>query len=571
MQLNPSQQAAVNSTAARLVVTAAAGSGKTRVYVERIRRMIADGADPRSIIAVTFTNAGAKEIQERLALKNYGPDDLPSHELGYCGTLHGFVLRILQQHGNIIGLPQRLTVIDESEADAIRQDTILKLSYKGTRKAVDAEIGKGVDHFRGSCYKPGTDAERVSFEYYFRLLTTGCLTFNCILELGLELIKKLADQNIGQYQNIRQFEHLMVDECNDSASIDFEIYEALPVKTRFYCGDRRQKIYGFRGSCNGFGQLIDGAPANKWTALELAENYRSGTAIICAANKLQPQFSPMICATGTVGNFNVTAFDTAAEEAADTAAWIKKKIQENTPPTEIAVLCRTNALVGAFKKTLTDSGIPVRARKQADNPLDWTTARAFIALLTNPENDRLAYKFTELKCGTEKAGQMQRAATANFETINERYWQIGRHTLETVTSAMVGVGLERESVGRVRQIIESLQPTASILELQAAIVAQTEAQAEEGDGVTVTTIHGAKGREWAITFLPAWEEGVFPSAREAADEEQLAESRRLAYVAVTRAKSLCAISFARRREQKWKGMQKMLPSRFIGEATGGQL
>jgi DNA helicase-2/ATP-dependent DNA helicase PcrA len=569
MELNPSQLAAVNSPAPRLLVVAAAGSGKTRVFVERIKRMIADGIDPASIVAITFTNAAAAEIQKRLDATAWEPRAVnsithvrPGTTLGFAGTLHSFLLRILQQHGTMIGLPTRLTVLDEAEAEAMLVKVIADMSYKGTRKSVDEAVKLGVDHFRSQCRKPETETERVAWEYFFRLLTTGCLTFDMILSLGLELVKKLATPTQGQYQNLRRFEHVCVDEFQDANALDAEIYEALPVKTRFFCGDARQAIYSFRGGDVNVIRAENNREGT--TVLELTANYRSGTEIIRAANKLQTDSTPMVSATGTTGAVTITSHDTAAEEAAAVAQAIKRELAAGTPAIEVAVLVRTNALAAAFRTVLKDSGIPVRERKQADNPLDWKIARAFIALLTNPESDRLAGKFLELKLGTEKAAQMQREATADFTTINERFLHIRNVAVADVTTAMVAAGLGRESIGRVRALVEQLDRNATLLELQGAITELEADNAEETDGVTVTTIHGAKGKEWEAVFLPAWEEGVFPSSREQSGEE-LSEARRLAYVAVTRAKSLCAISHASRRNKEWIGQQQMTPSRFISE------
>ena len=196
MTLNFSQQAAVDCIAPSIVCSAAAGSGKTRVFVERIRRMIRDGTDPHSIVAISFTNVAANEIQKRL-----GPDVT----LGFIGTIHSFILRLLQDHGLVIGLPVRLTVLDEAESDVLLQDCVEKLTYSGTDIALKKEVLKGVDYFRSQCRAPKTDVERVAFEYYWKLMTTGCLTFDMILSLGLELIRKLAMPKLVHYG------HLLVD------------------------------------------------------------------------------------------------------------------------------------------------------------------------------------------------------------------------------------------------------------------------------------------------------------------------------------------------------------------------
>ncbi len=558
MNLNPQQHAAVTHPSDRILCISGAGSGKTRVFVERIRHIIAQGADPRSIIALTFTVAASKVIQDRLGAEI---------KLGYAGTIHGLLLRQLQQHGHIIGLATRLTVLDEAEAEALLVKVIADMNYKGTRKSVDEAVKKGCSHYRGGGTIIGNETSTVAFEFWHRILTTGCLTFDAILDLGLELVRMLSTTD-----QLRRFEHILIDESQDSSETDWRIYEALPVKNIFAVGDFSQRIFSFRGSCAGFEQLFNGSPKNGWTALELSDCYRCGSSIVDAANRLishQPDHpmlpyrekKPMRSATGTAGEITVTGYDTAAEEASAVAAAIKQQLA-STPATECAVLCRTNALAASFRATLKACGIPVRERKQTDNPLDWTLARAFIALLTNPESDRLAARFIDLKLGADRAAQMQREAVDDFTTINEKFLHIANVTPQDVTSAMVAAGIGRESVGRVRALVEQLDSGATMLELQGAIAELEEDNAEDTDGVTVCTIHAAKGREWEAVWLPAWEEGVFPSTRESAGEA-LAEAQRLAYVAVTRAKSMCAISHASRRQFEWKGVVEMTPSRFI--------
>jgi superfamily I DNA/RNA helicase len=281
---------------------------------------------------------------------------------------------------------------------------------------------------------------------------------------------------------------------------------------------------------------------------------------VMVANRLMPHATPMQSATGTWGTVTKNSYDTAAEEAAAIAKAIKAEIERGTTANEIAVLLRTNKLCQEYKKVLIDSGIAVRAKKQQETPLDWRIARAFIAMLTNPESDRLTYNFLQLKCGTDSADAMQRQATADFQSINERWLHIRNMQLADVTTAMTSAGLDRESVGRVRQMIETLQQNATVLELQAALLAR-ESEAQEGDGVTVTTCHSSKGREFDCVWLPAWEEGIIPGRGDEAEE------RRLAYVSITRARKLVAISWAKRRTKEWTGVQDMKPSRFIQEIS----
>ena len=575
MKLNESQLKAVHSTAPRILCVSGAGSGKTRVYVNRIMRMIRGGIDPRSIIAVTFTNAAAKEIQTRLG---------ESIHLGFVGTLHGLCLRLLQQHGHLIGLAAKLTVLDDEETEALLTKVMADLSYKGTRKAVDAAVAKGLAFYRSGHWMASEhyDAERVAWEFYYRMVTGGNVTFDCILSLGLELLLNMATTTLGQYEHLRRFEHVLVDEYQDANALDAAIYDALPVKTRFFVGDIRQSIYKFRGSDIRVIQAENNRPGT--TVLELAENYRSSQSVVDAANSLMADHPPMIAAkTELDGAVIIRSFDTAAEEAAAVAADIKAELASALPPSpaypwgaksalpnEIAVILRTNRLVNEYRTVLEAHGIPVRKRPPQDNPLDWKIARAFIAMLTNPENDRLAHKFLTLKLGAEKADAMEREATADFNTINQQFLHIRSVALADVTTAMAAASLGRESIARVRGLIETMPADSTLLELQAAIATMEAEAQEETEGVTVRTAHSAKGLQWECVWLPAFEEGIIPSQREL-DEDGGAEAKRLAYVAITRAKRLLVISHAGQRPFEWKGVQKQQPSRFIEMTTKGTI
>ena len=303
---------------------------------------------------------------------------------------------------------------------------------------------------------------------------------------------------------------------------------------------------------------------NNWTLLFLNENYRSGSAICTAANRLIAHNvkrlpKQLVSATGTEGGVLVDHHDTGAEEAAGISASIKARIKSGDAPDEIAVLLRTNRLVSEYRKVLQDSGVPVRSKAADDSPADWPVARAFIAMLTNPENDGVTYRFLKAKLGQEKADQMQRNATADFTTLNSMFLHIRNVALSDVTTAMMQAQLGRESIGRVRDAVATLQPEATILELQYALAQKDAVAREEGHGVTVCTLHSAKGREMDFVYLPAWEEKILPFG------ENIDEERRLAYVGITRARRQVVITSADNRNKEWTGMTVMQASRFVQE------
>lgn len=245
MNMTSQQKAAVDSDASSILLVAGAGTGKTTVFIQRIRHLIHEGARPESIAAVTFTNSAAKEIEARL---NVG-DPV---RLGYIGTLHSFMLRLLQKHGATIGLSHRLTVLDAVESEAMLEQCVTRLKFKGTRKLLDAAVANGVNWARRAGHETMTPVERVAYEYFYQLLTTGSLTYDMILELGLEL---LSDPQVQK--SMLAYERLLVDESHDCADIDFQILDAMPFKTRFYVFDYDQKIYSWRNNSGDSKYLYD--------------------------------------------------------------------------------------------------------------------------------------------------------------------------------------------------------------------------------------------------------------------------------------------------------------------------
>jgi DNA helicase-2/ATP-dependent DNA helicase PcrA len=553
--LNSKQRAAAEHASSRLLVIAGAGSGKTSTYIQRIRHLLRNGARPENIVAITFTNAAANEINQRL---NSG-DPV---KLGYIGTLHGFILRQLQKYGVCIGLARRLTVLDEEEAAALLARCIKRINYRGPVAAVEQAVKKGVGYYRGKGWKRTEVEELVAYEFYFQLMTTGCLTFDSILELGLELVK-----STDWKQCPKGYDHLLVDEYQDSSPMDAQIYDALTVVTRFFVGDPDQSIYGFRGG--NVGIILAEATNPATTLLTLDANYRSGPVIVGAANELishnKNRIPKLMVAAGDTQHDQVEkiCFPAAGIET----AMVCKSVVDITyvlPPEQVAILCRTNWHAAEFRTALVNMGVKVQAKAKTTLPPDWALARACVALFTNPENDGIAGRFLTLLKGPTLAEEMCRKASDSFQSVNERWLHIANMQVADVTTAMSQVGIGRESIARVAEVVAGLPAEATVLELQFALAQKEQVTPEQGSGVVVTTIHSAKGREWDNVFLPGWEQGMFPM-KQATDIE---EERRLAFVGITRARKFCCITMAEKRTMQWvKEPVSQKPSPFYNEVS----
>lgn len=563
MEPTLAQRAAIFSQEPHNLVLAGPGSGKTRTIVWRIEALLRHpcGIDPASIVVITFTNAAARELQERLRAlpccerdtdKDGNCDRHPNGiTLGYIGTLHGYALTQLQAFGTPLGYNQRITILDQEGADALLMETAKETGCKSSLKGLTAYKS---DYRLEGAKTP----EWIALNRYYRTLRVHSMVdFDTILRDFLEL---LTQELCGEPPT-----HLIVDEYQDSAPIDAQIYRALNATNTFMVGDGDQAIYSFRGG--NVGNLIQAARGADVAIHFLEGNFRSGSAICAAANRLirhnrNRVEKQTVSMTGTEGR--VTFLPPSKVDVGELTA-IALELSRREPETmkDIAVLARTNAIVRAATEVLKGHGLPVREKQQSDLPKDWKFARVSLELLTDPTNEIVAKQWIRIKLGasaTERFADFRRAG----EPIRVEGVQAVTDMME-VTTALARMEVSAESIDRIRDIRAGL-PEPSLAMLRLAILSEEENRHEVGEGITVTTIHGAKGREWKTVILVGCEDEIIPGGGEKRDIE---EERRLFYVGVTRAADLLVISHSQNRKQSWgdKRLQPATPSRFIAELT----
>ena len=374
--LNKEQLAAVNSNSGDIVVMAGPGSGKSRVLISRIMRMVADGFQPDQMVAITFTNAAAAELKKRL------PENL---KLGYCGTLHGFVLQLLKRYHQLIGLPAHLTVIDTDQRDELVNRCAAELNYKGTKKDLAAALKLPVLSTISDQQWAFTDSELVAVKYNSLAYSSGALDFDSILRFGAALAVEMQSSRESFW-----FAHLFVDEFQDATDDDMEIYLKLRFMHRFFVGDADQGIYSFRGgnSMNIFrlAQDVD------WESHYLEANYRSGRSICQAAQRLIEHNTVRLPkSTVSACEFDGTVEIVPCADPLAEMAMVATQLSQ-IDPTKAAVLCRTRAITKQFTDYFTALGVKVKTRQQQDKPVDWSMTRRFIAS-ASPNNDLLADDF----------------------------------------------------------------------------------------------------------------------------------------------------------------------------------
>jgi DNA helicase-2/ATP-dependent DNA helicase PcrA len=590
--LTASQREAIESDHSNILVLAGPGSGKTQVTVERIRRLIEHSVNPERIAAITFTNAAAREMEERLQTVEIDLEetkearertpmppgfigisrDTAPGPLGHVGTLHSFAFRCLKQHGAVLGYGARLSVISPESAQDLLEQKARSLGCKEPLKRLLEIKATGIDPANRTRLP-----ETVVAAHLQEMKEAGIVDFDVLLTEFNHLLIKVGWLSVLGHE----FDYLFVDEVQDSSPIDWEIYENLPILHKFFVGDPDQAIYGFRGGA--VSEVVRYAAEPDVQVIRLEENFRSRSEICGPAQLLiehnQNRIPKATISTRGTGGYVRILPETAneGEEIAVVCRGVQNWIDaEYISSDDIAILARTNAIAAAFQKTLDACGIPVRKRVESDLPRDFALARAMVEFMAEPRNDTLAWLYLHAKFTTK--GVPPHEARRLAHNIVTKAQAVGKCVADfagdvpkgihafSATAALAATGGSAECVMFIAEKLQQLPPNASMSDLALLLARPDEGAKEEGEGVHVLTIHGAKGQEFRAVFVVGMEDETCPSHRKDVDLE---EERRLVYVASTRAKDFLAFSFCRSRVTPWGQIVPMRPSRFLSELSAG--
>lgn len=572
----PSQSAIIESNNSNIVVVAGPGAGKTATLIQRLIRLIRSGVDPLEITVITFTNNAADEITARLRAskvpcckRDYNGDgDCDHHpngvKLGYCGTLHGWVMKLLRHNGHLIGLAERLAVIDEESAKDILKETIEEMAYKGSKKALDAELISVQ-----ALLSPDRDsagARLVAASYHMKLLSNGLLDFNSMLAYGLHLLDKHGHKT----RLVTQFG--FVDEYQDTSILHGKIYQTANFPRFCAIGDTDQSIYGFlKADPTGFEKLARQEAA---TLFKLEVNYRSDVAIADAANRLithnLTRIDKSILPVSTEpGKIFWSSFENESCQKDRLIKLVNEVLapKENCTLQTCAILCKTNWQVKDISSYLKANGVAVKARWQNEEPDDYKLAKKVVAFLCNPNNDIIAYQLIKATHGPAEALRIRSEAKLAMRSINSFQLHVPTNSaFETVPETLARNSVSIESIERVKSTMELIKDK-TLLNLSLAMSEYAEPPEVDESGpnsVVISTIHAAKGKEYDSVFLPSWCQELFPAK---AKDEKLEECRRLAFVAVTRARHCVWIGSPKKhRKHEKAGMpEDTTPSQFINE------
>lgn len=541
MKATPQQLAAIRTKVKNALVLAGPGSGKTFTGAQRVLWLIEGGMDPAEICVIVFTNAAARVFQKAIG----------EVRLGFLGTLHSFCHRHIERFGDGEG---PVFVMDEDEADA----ALLRAASGAGVKAAAKDLKRIRRNWliERELSTTGDPLRLAVRSYYHEMIRNRTFDYNSLLEHALHLLSR---DPLRQ----RQWALLVVDEYQDASWLDARIYDAIAAGSRFIIGDPDQGIFGWRG---GDVREILGLSRNPhWEKHYLEENFRSAREICAAAQRLIEHGADRVQkATRTsedrAGTVRVSGQKNATAEAVAIARWLREQSQDDGKDLEgYAVLARTNSAVDFLREHLQANGVPCKVRADAEKPEDWTSARAALDFIANRESEAAVRRWLMTR-GMDK---VLRNADAGLLSLTELYGANITGDADRLDPELAALGVSDESQHRILTKFRELPETADLTDLSLALALEPHSE-EVGTGVTVTTVHGAKGREWDVVVFAAFEDEVIPGARKKLNVE---EERRIAYVGFTRARRELIVTWAAFRAQWGRGRPwPAKPSRFLTEA-----
>ncbi|WP_270847048.1 DNA helicase PcrA [Anaerobutyricum hallii] len=635
--LNNEQREAVFCTEGPLLMLAGAGSGKTRSLTHRIAYLIEEkGVAPWNILAITFTNKAAQEMRERVdALVGYGSEDI------WISTFHATCSRILRRHIDLLGYDRNFTIYDASDQKSLMKEVLkeMKIDTKQfPERSVMSEISSAKNEYKspldyrneyGSNFRNQRIAD-IYERYQKRLKENNALDFDDLLVKMVDLFQTNPDV-LEHYQD--RFQYIMVDEYQDTNTVQFLLVSLLAKKYRNLCvvGDDDQSIYKFRGA-NIYNILNFEKVFPDAQVIRLEQNYRSTQNILNAANGViannKGRKEKKLWTENQKGELvHFKQYDTEYDEADGVVSRINFLAMRGVQYKDMAILYRTNAQSRIFEEKLKQKNIPyaiVRGisfydRKEikdlmsylkvVDSGMDDLSVKRIINVpkrgIGQTTINRLQefailnqMSFLDAVFNADEIPEVTRALAKlhKFADMIEEFREYAsEHEISELLEHILDVTQYRaeleaegtdESISRLEDIEELFNDIAYYEEEEEnpnlrdflaekdmyTLNAGIDNLEDENNKVLLMTLHNAKGLEFNNVFLGGMEEGVFPGfgAMMSGDESEIEEERRLCYVGITRAKERLFLSAAKRRMLRGQ-TQYNRRSRFIDEIPGQYL
>lgn len=630
--LNEQQREAVYCTDGPLLILAGAGSGKTRVLTHRIAYLIEEkGVNPWNILAITFTNKAAGEMRERVDnLVGFGSESI------WVSTFHSTCVRILRRHIDRLGYDTNFTIYDTDDQKTLMKD-VCKLVEIDTKVYKERNLLAAISAAKNemiSAQEYALNAQgdfgkekiaKVYQEYEKQMHANNALDFDDLLVKTVQLFETQPDV-LENYQE--RFRYIMVDEYQDTNTVQFQLVSLLAGKYRNLCvvGDDDQSIYKFRGAniknILNFEQEFPDA-----TVIKLEQNYRSTGNILDAANavisnNVGRKDKQLWTDNGEGEKIKFCQFDTGYDEAEYIADDIEREVRNGASYNDHAILYRTNAQSRLFEERFVAQNIPYKivggvnfyARREIKDVL------AYLKTIDNGKDDLAVRRIINVPkrgIGLTTINRIQESAASRgigfydallgldlipgvargaaklegFVALIE-YFKGVAETLslsdllqEVIDKTGYIESLEAEGKEEAETRIENIdelrskvavyeesrldqdeKPTLSGFLEEVALVADIDSLDEEQDYVVLMTLHSAKGLEFPHVYLAGMEDGLFPSYMTVTsdDREDMEEERRLCYVGITRAEQKLTMTSAMRRMVRGETQYNKV-SRFMKE------
>ncbi len=625
--LNKEQLEAVKHTKGPVIIFAGAGSGKTRILTRRAAYLIKSGiANPKNILAITFTNKAAEEMKTRIkSLVGTLADAM------WISTFHSMCVRILRKHAHCIGYDSKFTIYDTDDSKALLKRIIKSLGYEKeiSEKVCQWMISKAKNSGQtAEEYARSSEDEKISkcYEAYEEsMLMNNCMDFDDLLIKTWELFDTCPDV-LEEYQN--QFLYIMVDEYQDTNHIQFELVKQLSGGTENVCvvGDDDQSIYKFRGAdITNILNFETYYPSAKKVLME--ENYRStqnilDTANAVISNNLHRKSKRLWTDKPKGEKVSYLSFYDAEEEADYIISDIKKSKWNLS---DVAILYRSNMQSRLIEEACLSYKVPYRIvgglnfyqRKEIKDMI------SYLKILLNPSDEVCVKRILNVPkrgIGNKTIEKVEAFAASNktsFYNALKRQNEIpgiSKKTRESITNFVLFIESnissfltsvskghtsawsvssyldtiihkngyfdelsreyepeeyrsKKENVMEFINKIISLESSAAGMDLKKFmedIALISEKKEESGDKITMMTLHASKGLEFKKVYITGMNDGLFPSGRALHGSEELEEERRLCYVGITRAMESLTLTSSRYRMLNGK-TSYMPESTFINE------
>lgn len=626
--LNDRQCEAVKHTEGPLLITAGAGSGKTKVLTCRIAHLLELGVAPYRILAITFTNKAAKEMKERVTnLVGAQADSI------WLSTFHSFCAKLLRfEVDGFHGYTRNFTIYDSSDQLVLVKDCLKKLNLDDKQFMPRSVLGT-ISSAKNVLMDAKAFAAKASdfYEqkvadvyalYQEKLRENNAVDFDDLLFLAVRLLQEKEDVR-EKYQS--RFQYILVDEYQDTNHAQYALTKILAARWRNICvvGDADQSIYAWRGA--DIRNIIDFTRDYPDAAsIKLEQNYRSTKTILHAANAVidnnESRPKKTLWTENPAGNKIIHYQAQTEHDEADYIAGVIYNRHEisHEPYGDMAILFRTNAQSRVLEEKLMRYAIPytmVGGTKFYDRK-EIKDVLAYLRLLYNPEDslsltriinvpkrnigattmehvaayaEEQGISLFEALSSTDEIPVTKRARTSLenfaamiFDLLNDIEGKDVLSLIETVIK-QTGYGdmldkeaehdpqgeSRKENVGEFLSVAKDYMDSNPDGNLQdflenVALVSDVDDFESSDSKVTLMTLHAAKGLEFPVVFLTGLDEGLFPHSRTLLDPVQVEEERRLAYVGITRAERQLYVTNAITRTMYGR-ISAYMPSRFLAE------